>query len=405
MALTQKDMLGYRPDLKYTKPEIYSYRNVELDESKTEDYIDFYRENNIGVLKEVKALQKISDSISIYIEKRSQELDTKVPISDEEKEYIESFEQLITGIDISPINDTITFDIYKKALEIDIEPYTSYVADIFEEYQAGIDGEIEFELYRDVFEIKKELGNLFNFLLNYVCLYIDNNSDIDSLINIENEMINEIDPLAKNSITGLVKEMEMTIEDLIKEGKDVEKLKANVDELNDTIRQKTEILSSESELISVARRITGMLIDILDIIDQTVAINTDTLKYKFSDYEIVSLRLSFDNEKKKVEQIESSRKSIIDTQGKKASLRDLGILSHLKTSFTNPVKSGIKNKNFNNNILERINDGINTLDEQYSNEILNCVTLNETDCLLLWEKINLIIHKHYTRKYIKLREL
>lgn len=405
MALTQKDMLGYRPDLKYTKPEIYSYRNVELDESKTEDYIDFYRENNIGVLKEVKALQKISDSISIYIEKRSQELDTKVPISDEEKEYIESFEQLITGIDISPINDTITFDIYKKALEIDIEPYTSYVADIFEEYQAGIDGEIEFELYRDVFEIKKELGNLFNFLLNYVCLYIDNNSDIDSLINIENEMINEIDPLAKNSITGLVKEMEMTIEDLIKEGKDVEKLKANVDELNDTIRQKTEILSSESELISVARRITGMLIDILDIIDQTVAINTDTLKYKFSDYEIVSLRLSFDNEKKKVEQIESSRKSIIDTQGKKASLRDLGILSHLKTSFTNPVKSGIKNKNFSNNILERINDGINTLDEQYSNEILNCVTLNETDCLLLWEKINLIIHKHYTRKYIKLREL
>lgn len=394
-----KDMLDYKPNIEYTKPEIYSYGISTEEEIVEEDYINFYRNNSIDIIDYIKTLQNVGDAILEYINKK--DIYTDIPITEEQKEYIVSMEQLlsVSGVSYQPIEEFIDFDIYKKALEIDTEPYTSYIADIFEEYHAGIDGEIAFELYRDMFEIRKELDDLFGFTINYVCPYIDKDADTEELINLETEMINEI-----TSIAYSARKLEEQISEAFYDTQKFSELTKSLDNMVEIIKEKTNTMTSKSELISVIRRIFQLLVEVTNIIDIAVAIEVDT-KEKLDDNIVVALHMSFDNEKKKVKQLEMKRRSVTSREKKKAALRDLGVLSHVKNAFSQPLKSELKNKNLQDSILDRVNDGINTVDEQYMNGMLDCITINETDQTMLMNKINMIIHKHYTRKYIKLREL
>ena len=150
-------IFDYRPDIVYTLKDINSIDNITRKYAdRAETYLNSGTPNIIGKVLGVKESLKEATAVT---DNRLKDVVAKTDIV-----FDDVFRQKVSLLPDSSllINDgTITYQLYKIAKD---DPYMVPIRDAWDEYHAGIDGEVEAELlpYMD------ELNDLINYILYFI---------------------------------------------------------------------------------------------------------------------------------------------------------------------------------------------------------------------------------------------
>lgn len=155
----ERDIIDYRPEISYKKNLQSSFSDL-ASEPSFEDQMG----EVIGGPSVVSTWEEIADSIRKVDElekKLSEKLNgTSVPIEDK---YLDQVRTAAAKWGYT-LTDSLPFELYKKTFDEPDSPESTLIQDIYEDYQADVNGNINAELYPDVIEIQKDLSDTVEFM-------------------------------------------------------------------------------------------------------------------------------------------------------------------------------------------------------------------------------------------------
>ena len=209
----ERDIIEYRPDIEYSKESPLTLPDV------SEDFSEEQMEEVLGGPSVVSTWEELAEVIKQVndLEKTLSEKlrGASVPIP---SQYISSIQKAAEKFGYE-ITDAIPFELYKLTFKEPDSPESVLIQDIYEDYQADVNGNLNAELYTEVIEIQKDLEDITDFARKGLFAQI---VPLD-------ELAGELDESKLEEIHQREKEMIEQYADLLKKNKE------NEDLLNDLI--------------------------------------------------------------------------------------------------------------------------------------------------------------------------
>lgn len=428
----EKSQLQYKPVLEYIDEKVESPDYIEAVESADIAYAAQHLgtktwANIFDIINRIKALIALIDSRYIGTDAQYME-NGKVELSDKQEAYLSMLYNM-DSMNIGVIEDELTtlyFDNYREALSGLPTSFYNAIISIYEDYQGGVYGYTDIEVYSTLLDMLEEWEDLVEFFRYTVISQLDKaaartlTSDskvINDLVDIE---VNQIYALATlnrqrieiegqisdyNSNSNRYQELFAEYIALIQDGNNARdkiinkaQLVNTVDDkivMADVVLSKLEYLVYQEHSASLAAGLKEAVSSISSILD-----SSDILSIGYN------LQMAVDDSKATIKAIKEDKASTASNEIKKKLSEDLTYACHIQNELVRPLARkiiDIENVPYAAEpIIDIIAQSLEKSSIQYKNLISSYYVLNQNDSNAVDTIIDNLEQKKEARYYYRI---
>ena len=429
----ERDYINYRPDIKYTTPMIDSTSGLSADTASQEEQLEeLTQTNTISVWEDVvdliQQIDKLEENLSIKL------ADVLVPVN---SAFQEAVANAAEGLGYSGYVSMIPFNLYKLTFETPDSPDSALIQDIYEDYLADVDGNLNGELYADVAEIRNDWKDMIEFIqkglfTQIVSSYqvptsmviIQDDARLDEIHEEEQAMNEEYAALLRlqsinDAIYMQLSAQEYGSDRYFQAVKDMEETRRAVINLE-------KKLFTKAETVDLIERKASDTSDSIELITNSI----DFDPYEDNKYEVLYgllkqfstksdmqtglrkiqaiLKLSVDGKKLNTDAMKSNLRGIASGTTKRRINRTLVNGIHLRTGVFSEVYDimsyldGVPNNEDFETMATHISDGVQQAELMYQAQASDFYKIHSMDSDLRTEKLTSLIDKDAARSTYQL---
>lgn len=424
----ERDIINYRPNIKYEKQLIYSNGSI-LDAESEEKLEELGEASIVQVIQDAIQAVELIDELETTLSEKLK--DTYVPIH---AAYLEQVQQAAQKLGYSLTTNNIPFELYKKTFEVEKSPASEFIQDIYEDYISDVNGSLNAELYADLKEMQIDWKNMTDFIKRGLIAQILPVADIPTDLKTEDaqetiaakeaEMAEQYALLLR--LRAVSKQVFYELTDLDYGSERYFKAQEDYDSVHREVVNLEKRLFTKAEVVDLIGRKASDTTDNLELIQNTV----DYDPYKDDRYSLLygvlsqfpsksnmqsglkrvqaMLKLSIDGKKVDLSSVTSTLRNLAGNENKQRINNTLVNGVHLRNEVSNEVTDfmeymeGVPNNQNFEVMLDHIATGVEQAEKAYQSQTSDFYKAHVMDAGLREERLKKIIDKDAARSAYQL---
>jgi hypothetical protein len=418
----ERRALNYHPVLEYIPKDITSPER-SIEDVVGGEVSPLLLNIATNVWQDIERLCGDLESLIKNIEDRySNATDGVAKVTEEDINYLRELYIPVSGYSLPSLNNGISFNIYKEAMDNAPEPYREVLMELYELYHMDVNGVIEVEIYRDLREILDDWYGVKDFFRKGAITQVDSNlspsEKLDELVVKENRdlaslitMKVKLDKLREQIEDTYAGRIDTNLGELIPQ---FNTLEDQLNKLQDKITLKAELTNVTKERVYLGnylyRNIQNIAyLELRDTFPSVEGVISEILN-NFNSDEIVALlgvtRTKLDEEINTLREIDHKRRSIIGPDTKAKINNDLLCGTHLMSNVSQVLVRKMRNVSEDtpnaDGLLDLVATSINTTNDKYRTHLEDYYQIEETDYSMRVTRLDNVRKKFNTRNYYRL---
>lgn len=427
----ERDLINYRPDIRYQKPIGNSTGGLSVDAAGQERELQEVGNTipAVSLWEEVVTIVGKINELESNLSKKLEKTESRV-LSRNKAAVTEAAERLGYAI-----RDSIPFELYKKAFDYVGSADAELIKDAYEDYQSDVTGDLNAELYADVREMQQDWEDMIPFINKGLFGQIVSQDNYPVKVDAE-----DINLQAIHSADQQLNEEYAQMLRLAKVNEEIMYHLMTNEHGSERYYQLEEEVKNDRKKIEDMRRRLYTKNEVIDLIEKKASNASDSAEfinksidfspYKGEEYEILHhilrqyvgksdmsqslrklqaiLKLSVDNKNTHINTAKSSLRGMAGRHVKKKINRTLVNGIHLRNEVFGDVYEvmeyfdSIPNGSIFENVASQITQGITQAESSYYNQSMDFFKIHSMDSELRNQKLKKLIDKDSARCIYKM---
>lgn len=428
----ERDYINYRPKIEYTQPKGNSSQGLSVDTSiQSQGMLADISGSSAAALWEavvdtVTSINKLEKTLNDKL----QNVSVPIPVFSQS-----TIQKAAEELGVKGITDSIPFSLYKKTFENPSAPNVILIQDVYEDYMADVDGNLNGEIYTDVAEMQNDWTDMQDFIqkgLFAQLVSVDeapndisaDDSKMDGIKQAETQLENEYAQLLM--ILDVNKEIYYSIPPSDYDTKQYYDALGQYEDVKHQIENLEKKLFTKAEVVDLVSRKASDTTDAISLLSNTV----DFDPFEDDKYELLYgllkqfptrlamvdafkkmkalLKLSVDGKKTDTKSMREVLRGMAGRSNKKKVNKMLINGVHLRNEISNSVYSimntlgGIPNNENFDIISGHISDGVRQAENMYHQQASDFYKMHAMDTNVRRGKVASLIDKDAARSTYKL---